>query len=203
MIDLSARTVVVFGGGSVGARKAAYFSREARVVVVSRTFSSAVKNLPVELVARDLASVGEEELDGLLASAFIAVAATSDTAINERIRECCHRQGVLFDGVESERGDIMVPSVVSGDRFLLAISTGGRSPAVARFLRERIESEWPALDEMIGLQERLRRSLREAGLPAERREETTRAVLHDKEVWDALATSPDQAWDLVEGRYLS
>ncbi len=203
MIDLSDRTVVIFGGGNVGARKAAYFSREGRVQVVSRSFSAAVKSLPVELVTRDLASTGEQELKDLLASAFIAVAATSDHEINERIGRCCRRIGVLFDSVEGEQGDITVPSVVRGDRYLLAISTGGRSPTVSRFLREQIESEWPHLDDMIRLQEKLRTELKERVPSGARRREISRAVIRDRSVWDALESGADIAWNLVEGRYLA
>jgi precorrin-2 dehydrogenase len=203
MIDLSDRTVVIFGGGNVGARKAAYFCREARVLVVSRSFSAAVKSLPVELVTHDLDTIGERELKDLLSTAFIAVAATQDHAINDRIGRCCRRLGVLFDSVEGEQGDITVPSVVRGDRYLLAISTEGRSPTVARFLREQIQTGWPLLDGMIGLQERLRFELKEKVPSAERRREISRAVIHDHAVWDALKSGADMAWDLVEVRYLT
>ncbi len=202
MIDLSDRTVVIFGGGNVGARKAAYFCGEARVIVISRSFSAAVKSLPVELVARDLGTVDEKELEDLVSPAFIAVAATPDHAINERIGGCCRRLGVLFDSAEGGQGDITVPSVVRGDRYLLAISTGGRSPTVARFLREQIEAGWPLLDDMIGLQERLRAELKGKERSVVKRREISRAVIHDKAVWDALGSGADRAWELVEARYL-
>ena len=44
-IDCSGRRVVIFGGGAVAARKAAYFVQEARVLVVSRSFVQKLETL--------------------------------------------------------------------------------------------------------------------------------------------------------------
>ncbi len=85
---------------------------------------------------------------------------------------------------------------------MVAVGTGGESPGMARFLRESIERAYPRLDEMIALQTRLRCRLQDE-IPDQRQRSTLlRAVLEDREIWAALDEGDDQAWALVEGRYL-
>ena len=48
LCGLFGQRIVIFGGGDVAARKAAYFSREAEVLVVSRSFSPKIETLPVQ-----------------------------------------------------------------------------------------------------------------------------------------------------------
>lgn len=202
MIDLAGRRVVIFGGGDVAARKAAFFCPEAPVRVVSRSFAPALREMAVDRVEADLSRLADEEIAGHLAGAFLAVAATPDRAINERIGGICSRSGVLFNNAEGERGDVLVPSVVKGEHFLLAISTGGAAPAVPRFLREAIEAGYPHLDGMVALQERMRARLRGTGLSQERRSGLLNAAIRDRELWEALAKGPDQAWEMAERRYI-
>ena len=54
MIDFSGKRIVIFGGGEVGARKAAYFCEETEVTVVSRSFSPAFNDLTVRRVEMNL-----------------------------------------------------------------------------------------------------------------------------------------------------
>ena len=54
-VDCSGRRVVIFGGGAVAARKAAYFADEARVLVVSRSFVHKIETLPVTKKSVDIA----------------------------------------------------------------------------------------------------------------------------------------------------
>ena len=55
-VDCSARRIVIFGGGTVAARKAAYFSGHAEVTVVSRSFVPAFDELTITRQERDLAA---------------------------------------------------------------------------------------------------------------------------------------------------
>jgi precorrin-2 dehydrogenase/sirohydrochlorin ferrochelatase len=122
--------------------------------------------------------------------------------VNRFLRTVCRSAGVLVNDAMGEGGDVIVPSVVQGEGFVVAISTGGRAPTLPRFLREHLETTFPQMEAMIRLQERVRRKLRDKGVAWQERAAILHAVLSDAEVWAALAQGEDAAVRLVQGRYL-
>ena len=202
MLDLSGRRVLIFGGGDVGARKAAYFEHEAEVTVISRSFSPALDGLAIRRQEADLSALTDEALRGLLQDAFLAVAATSDPNLNDRIGRLCAETGVLFNNAAGRPGDVIIPSVVRGRHHLVAISTHGKSPAVSRYLRMQLEAEYADLDLMIDLQDEVRSMLKETEPVQATRSRILWSILRDKEVWGALASDYDRARALAIARYL-
>ncbi len=159
MIDFSGKRVVIFGGGEVGARKAAYFCEETEVTVVSRSFSPAFNELTVRRVEMNLAGIGDYELDGLIKTAFLVIAATQDATLNDRIGRYCAIRAVLFNNADGKAGDVALPSQLKGKHYTIAISTSGESPGISRFLREHIGQSYPSLDGMIEVQNRAPHSI--------------------------------------------
>ncbi|BBL67923.1 precorrin-2 dehydrogenase/sirohydrochlorin ferrochelatase family protein [Methanoculleus chikugoensis] len=202
MLDLTARRVLIFGGGDVGARKAAFFEHEAEVTVISRSFSPDLDGLAIRRQETDLSALPDEALRGFLSGAFLAVAATPDSGLNDRIGRLCAEAGVLFNNAAGEPGDVTIPSVVRGSRFLVAISTRGKSPAVSRYLRMRLEADYADLDMMIELQEEIRPMLRETEPVQAERARILWEILLDDEIRAALATDYGRARALAIERYL-
>ena len=202
MLDLKGKRVLIFGGGDVGARKAAYFSHEAEVTVISRSFSPDLDGLAIQRQEADLSAFPDPALRALLEGAFLAVAATPDPDLNDRIGRVCAGSGVLFNNAAGEPGDVIIPSVVRGGRYLVAISTRGKSPAVARYLRMRLQKEYADLDRMIDLQEEVRSMLRETEPVQTERSRILWSILEDDEVWKALAADYDRARAMAVERYL-
>ncbi|ABN56912.1 MAG: bifunctional precorrin-2 dehydrogenase/sirohydrochlorin ferrochelatase [Methanoculleus marisnigri] len=202
MLDLTGRRVLIFGGGGVGARKAAFFEHEAEVTVISRSFSPDLDGLTVRRQEADLSDLSDEALGFLLAGAFLAVAATPDPSLNDRIGRLCAEAGVLFNNAAGEPGDVIIPSVVRGSRYLVAISTHGKSPAVSRYLRTRLEADYADLDKMIELQEEVRSMLRETEPAQAQRSRILWKILLDDEIRAALATDYGRARALAIERYL-
>lgn len=201
-VDCSGKRIVIFGGGEVASRKAAYFSGEADVLVVSRSFSHKMSILPVERRMLDTGMVSDEMLSDIIGRAFLVIGALSNPIQNNRIKNLCRTQDILFNNADGEAGDVIIPSVTGGENYLLAISTRGDSPAVSRFIREHLESEFPALDDMIALQRDLRGQLKQTESSSSRRNAILWEVLHDRELWKALKTDPAAAGNLVKERYL-
>ena len=81
----------------------------------------------------------------------------------------------------------------------IAISTGGRSPAMAKFLRKWLEAGLGEdIGRMLALQERMRGELK-ASIPDQRRREVViQKILEDPEVWDALEVAPDAAYEIAK-----
>ncbi len=202
MIDFSGKRIVVFGGGEVGARKAAYFCEETEVTVVSRSFSPAFNDLTVRRVEMNLSGIGDYELDCLVKEAFLVIAATQDTTLNDRIGRYCMIRSVLFNNADGKAGDVTLPSQLKGEHYNIAISTNGESPGVARFLREHIGQSFPNLDRMIEVQNQLRTRLKQKIPDQDRRSRILHEVLDDENIWKALESGTGPAWEIIERRYL-
>lgn len=201
-VDCSGRRIVIFGGGAVAARKAAYFADEASVLVVSRSFVQKMETLPVEKQSVDLRDAPDATLAALIGGAFLVIGALSDPSQNNRIGRLCHKKGILFNNADGKGGNVILPGISHGEHYTLAISTGGCSPAVSRFIREHLEKELPELDAMILLQSRLREELKSTEPDQVRRNAILHKVLDDPSVWKILKTDPDNAWKKVSARYL-
>jgi precorrin-2 dehydrogenase / sirohydrochlorin ferrochelatase len=200
--DCSGRRVVIFGGGAVAARKAAYFADEARVLVVSRSFVHKIETMPVKTKVMDVEAATDEKITAAIGSAFLVIAALSNPAQNNRIGKLCKKGGILFNNADGDTGSVILPAVSRGKNFTLAISTGGSSPAASRFIREHLEKELPDLDAMIALQHRLREALRTKVPDQARRNEILRKVIEDPSAWKLLKNHPDTVWENISARYL-
>ena len=201
-VDCSGRRIVIFGGGEVAARKAAYFAGKADVTVVSRSFSEKFNGIQVTRHSLDIGTVPEGWLANFIHDAFLIIAALPDPVLNNRIGGLCRSRGILFNNADGEPGDVILPAVSGGSEYTIAISTNGKSPAVARFLREQIDRGFPALDAMVRLQERLRQELKRTEPDQSKRNAILREVLDDRAVWESLRADPARAWETVSGRYL-
>jgi len=201
-ISCSGRRIVIFGGGAVAARKAGYFADEARVLVVSRSFVQKIETLPVMKKSVDIAAASDEKILALIENAFLVIAALSDPVQNNRIGKLCKKNGILFNNADGKPGDVILPAISRGENFTIAISTGGNSPAISRFIREHLEQELPELDAMIGLQHRLREELKQKIPDQVRRNTILHKVLDDPAIWKYLKKDPEIAWKNVCERYL-
>jgi precorrin-2 dehydrogenase / sirohydrochlorin ferrochelatase len=202
LVDCTGRRIVIFGGGAVAARKAAYFSSNAEVIVVSRSFVPEFDGLKITRREIDLALATSRNFAEILTGAFLVIAAVSDPAVNNKIGKLCKVTGILFNNADGKTGDVILPSVSGGENYILAISTGGNSPAVSRYIREHIENTLPALDDMIALQNRLREVLKVQEPDQAKRSAILNKVLHDPGVWVALAEHHSDVWEDVRARYL-
>jgi precorrin-2 dehydrogenase / sirohydrochlorin ferrochelatase len=202
-VDCSGRRIVIFGGGDVAARKAAYFSKKAAITVVSRSFVTAFDGLDITRQDLDLTTATGQDLAKILTGAFLVIAAVSDPDVNNRIGRLCKATGILFNNADGETGDVILPAVTRGENYTIAISTGGNSPAISRYLREQIEGTLPALDDMIALQNRLRDALKVSEPDQKKRAAILTKVLHDPTVWAGLTENRSDVWDDVRARYLT
>ncbi|WP_336343734.1 precorrin-2 dehydrogenase/sirohydrochlorin ferrochelatase family protein [Halalkalicoccus ordinarius] len=194
--DFSGRTVLVFGGGTVGARKARRFAREARTIVVSPAFDGefdGAQRVRAAPEPADLAAWFER------ATPALVVAATDDAELNAAIEREARERGVLVNRADEhggrEPGSVVVPATVREDPVVVAVSTGGRSPALSKHLRERIEPELEGAGEMAELTAELREELR--SLAPETRREAIRSVIETPAVWKDLRSGDSKRSQVV------
>jgi precorrin-2 dehydrogenase/sirohydrochlorin ferrochelatase len=207
--DFTGETVLVFGGGPVGARKARRFAEEARVLVVSpefcdRSFEPSERRHPdagVEFVRDAPDPEGVEGYVERIGPALV-VAATDSAAVNEAAVEAARERGTLVNRADDhggrEAGSVVVPATVRDGAVLAAVATGGRAPALSKHLRERIESDLEGAGAMADLLGELREEFQRAEMPPERRRAAVRAILRDDSVWKHLGTDGAKARRLAE-----
>ncbi|WP_224270751.1 precorrin-2 dehydrogenase/sirohydrochlorin ferrochelatase family protein [Haloprofundus salinisoli] len=193
--DFTDETVLVFGGGSVGARKARRFADEARVVVVGPEFGDREFG-GAELIRAAPAPDEIAEWVNRFHPALV-VAATNDGAVNEAVETAAREAGTLVNRTDlaggRDAGSVVVPATVDDDPVTVAVSTGGRSPALSKHLRERIKTELEGAGAMAELTGEIRAEMKAEGVPPNDRREAVRAVVDSSPVWKALRTGESNA----------
>jgi len=190
--DFEGERVLVFGGGSVGARKARRFARAAAVLVYSPEFDAeSYGDASLVRAAPTPDDVGAW-LDRI--EPALVVAATDDETLNAAIDEAARERGILRNradrsGVSDGRdpGSVVVPATVRDGPVVVSVSTGGQSPALSRHLRQDIESAVDGAGELAAILGALRPDLKRQ-LDEQSRREALRAVASSDDVWKALDT---------------
>ena len=140
--DLTAQKVLVVGGGEVALRKVALLEQSGASITLV-----APEVLP-EL--RERAAAGKiqvqirEFLPDDLVGARLVIVATARRAVNRWIASLSEARGIPVNVVDDrEASRFIVPAIIDRDPVLVAISTAGASPVLARRLRERLEAAIP------------------------------------------------------------
>jgi len=197
MLDLSGRKIVIFGGGSVGERKAELFSGCADTLVVSLEFSKRLYELEasgkVRLIRLDLLTASDSELRELISGAFIVTPATSNSELNRKIAAIARENDILINQVDA-LGSVVIPSVIKRGDLTIGISTLGHSPAVSKYTRRQIEGViTPEYSDMIRLQDELRNYLKKHVGDQRERQKILWIILENEAIWNDLSESYEKA----------
>jgi uroporphyrin-III C-methyltransferase/precorrin-2 dehydrogenase/sirohydrochlorin ferrochelatase len=142
-LDLDGRRCLLVGGGEIAARKL-------RLLLKARAVVTVVAPQVGDEIA-DLAARGEvrwirrgfapEDVSGQA----VVLAATGLAEVDERVAAAAHAAGRPVNVVDrADLSSFIVPAIVDRDPVVVAISTAGTAPVLARRLREQIESLLPA-----------------------------------------------------------
>ncbi len=130
--------VLIVGGGYVGLEKISAVLRNsplARVTLVGREISPAIREFVQEYPRVTLLEKPFEPED--LHDKQLAILATDDPALHHEIRRLAHERGILVNVADTpEECDFYLSSVVQKGDLKIAISTNGKSPTVAKRLKE-------------------------------------------------------------------
>jgi uroporphyrin-III C-methyltransferase/precorrin-2 dehydrogenase/sirohydrochlorin ferrochelatase len=140
--DLNGQKVLIVGGGEVALRKISLLERTgASIVVVAPKIAPQIRARAeagrLTLVVREFAA---EDLEG----ARLVIVATSRSAVNRWIAKLSESRNIPVNVVDDRQASrFIVPAIIDRDPVMVAISTGGTSPVLARRLRERLEAMIP------------------------------------------------------------
>ncbi|HWO43700.1 MAG TPA: bifunctional precorrin-2 dehydrogenase/sirohydrochlorin ferrochelatase [Candidatus Eisenbacteria bacterium] len=163
-LELQNRRCVVIGGGPPAEGKVAgLLAAGASVTVVT-------PEVTAELARRaqngEITHNAKRYETGDLAGFEVVFAATDDEAVNSAVTHEARQRGVWINVADSPlRSDFILPSVLRRGGVTIAISTGGKSPALARMIREDVESHLPEnLGLLLEVASQVREELRQRGL---------------------------------------
>ena len=137
-LDLTDRPCLVVGGGPVAEAKVeGLLAAGARVTVVSPTVTARLAGWAAEGWLLHLA---REYRAGDVEGRRLALVATDDPAVTRAVVAEGRARSVWVNAAdEPARCDFILPAVIRRGRLVVAVSTGGASPAAARAIREELE----------------------------------------------------------------
>jgi siroheme synthase-like protein len=164
MLRMDGKRCLVVGGGMVALRKVqTLIEHGADIVVVSRDVCPELSQLAEDGVIRTiLRDYRPDDLNKV----HLVVSATDDSGINEKVAGEAKKRGLLVNVVDKpEISDFIVPSYFKRGDIIVAVSTSGRSPALARKIRSELESEMRAeYAQLAVIASEVRSELKETGV---------------------------------------
>jgi uroporphyrin-III C-methyltransferase / precorrin-2 dehydrogenase / sirohydrochlorin ferrochelatase len=140
--DLAGQKVLIVGGGEVALRKVSLLERTGALISV--VAPQIVPELMERAAAGKLKLAFREFVPADLDDARLVIVATSRRAVNRWIANLSESRNVPVNVVDDrEASRFIVPAIIDRDPVLVAVSTGGASPVLARRLRERLEALIP------------------------------------------------------------
>jgi|WetSurMetagenome_2_1015567.scaffolds.fasta_scaffold00013_33 precorrin-2 dehydrogenase / sirohydrochlorin ferrochelatase len=157
-LNLTGRKCVVVGGGKVAERKVRRLLKTgARITVISPEITLGLEKLNA---GGKIRHKNRPYRRGDTRGAFLVIAATSDDVINRKIAS--ESEGLVNVADKPELCGFIAPSVVNRGALIIAISTSGVSPALAKTLRKELEKLLPAdVAGYLELLKRLRQRIKE------------------------------------------
>ncbi|MHB0763688.1 siroheme synthase CysG [Stutzerimonas sp. NM35] len=141
--NLKGRRVLIVGGGDIALRKARLLSEAGALL---RVVAPDIGSQLAELVEQGGGhTVLRGYADGDLAGCVLAIAATDDEPLNARVSQDARALGIPVNVVDSpELCTVIFPAIVDRSPLVIAVSSGGDAPVLARLIRARIETWIPA-----------------------------------------------------------
>jgi siroheme synthase-like protein len=165
-LEMNRRRCVVVGGGAVAERKVeGLLAAGADVTVISPAASQSLRTL---VAAGAVRHVAREYRSGDLAGFELVFVATDDATVNSAVFRDARTEDVWVNSADDPNHcDFILPAVIRRGDLTVAISSGGNSPALARTIREELESYFTQeYEQLAGLAAEARVELKKRSLSA-------------------------------------
>ncbi len=196
MLNLTDKLCVVIGGGTVAFRKVRdLLEAGAHVRVIAPFIDDEIKDYLHD--RGDLEIVDREYYHGDLKGAVLAYCTTNDRDVNFEVYEEAMSRGVQINMADDPgNSSFFVPSTYSKGELLLAISTGGSSPAMAARIRRQLASHLPEnIEEQLVVMKRVRELIRFdefKHLSSEQRGRLLTRIANDDAILEKLLSFEDE-----------
>jgi len=178
-LNLQRRPVVVVGGGTVALRKVSTLrAAGAQVTVVAPALDL---QLATQAARGEVRHIAAPFIPAHLGDAVAVIAATNDVAVNRAVSRAARERGIPVNVVDdAELSTFIFPAIIDRSPIVVAVSSGGHAPVLARRVRAQIEALLPArLGALARFMGERRRALQRALAAAARRE-----------FWESIVSGP-------------
>ena len=201
--QLRHRACLLVGGGDVAERKARLLLEAGAALTVNALafapqFEAWAKQGMLRLVQGEFNAI-------LLDDCWLAIAATDDGAVNNQVSEAAEARRIFCNVVDApKQASFIMPSIIDRSPLMVAISSGGTSPVLARLLREKLEALLPQhLGKVAGYAGQLRRRVKQTFTSmSERRRFWEKFFVNDR-LAQSLANDDEQAVNRITETLLS
>ncbi|EOC0235311.1 siroheme synthase CysG [Cronobacter sakazakii] len=201
--QLRHRACLLVGGGDVAERKARLLLEAGAALTVNALafapqFEAWAKQGMLRLVQGEFNAI-------LLDDCWLAIAATDDDAVNNQVSEAAEARRIFCNVVDApKQASFIMPSIIDRSPLMVAISSGGTSPVLARLLREKLEALLPQhLGKVAGYAGQLRRRVKQTFTSmSERRRFWEKFFVNDR-LAQSLANDDEQAVNRITETLLS
>lgn len=141
MLNIRNKKAVVVGGGNVASRKIVGLVAEGSIVsVISPKINEAIYELVQQGIVHWVARTFEvADVEG----AFIIIAATNSQSVNAQVASCCQPEQLVNIVDNPKQSTFHVPAKVQRGDLVIAVSTGGASPLLAKKIRNELAEQYP------------------------------------------------------------
>lgn len=148
-IDLKQQDCLVVGGGDIAARKAGLLLKaQAKVTVVAPALAATTRQM---LDKGELEWLQANFEAGHIDQQRLVIAATDDEQVNAAVYEAAKARHILVNVADSpDKCDFILASILDRSPIIVAVSSGGDSPVLARNLRARLETLIPPAYSKLG-----------------------------------------------------
>ncbi len=145
-VNIKNRNCLVVGGGEIAARKIALLLRAgAHITMIAPELCTELSEQLREQPQGVITHRAEAFRPDHLSDAVLVIAATGDPAVNRDVSEAAGKLHIPVNVVDNpDLCSFIMPSIIDRSPVLVAVSSGGASPVLARLLRARLETMIPA-----------------------------------------------------------
>jgi precorrin-2 dehydrogenase / sirohydrochlorin ferrochelatase len=188
MMNLEGKKVLVIGGGRVALRKIkSLLESGASVAVISPKLETELQDLAKQARIEWISERFDESLVDGYPDAALVFGTTDNREVNVRVHRICINRKIPCNIADvPDLCTFIVPAVITQGDLMIAVSTGGSSPALARRIREDLEERFgPEYAEMTRLMGELRKLVLAIGMPSEENKKLFTEIV-DSRLLDAL-----------------
>jgi len=137
-VNMKNQRCLIVGGGDVAARKLKHLLKAgSRVTLVSKSFCEEIRRLAADFSVTLITGEFSPERVG---DHYLVIAATNNRLVNRQVSVAAQRRNIWVNVVDDlELSTFIMPAVIDRSPLLIAVSSSGVSPVLARKIREKIE----------------------------------------------------------------
>lgn len=160
-LNIRGKSCIVVGGGRVAERKVrTLLTAGAQVKIISPNITPGLAELAK---SKQITLAARPYWHGDLQDCFLVICATDDNSINQQIAEDAQQRNILVNVVDDPvLGNFAIPAQLARKDLLFTVSTGGKSPAFAKLIKEDLTKHYgPEYGEYLDFFAKLRTSLQQ------------------------------------------